>query len=115
MAKGRFRKHYTRPNYGVGQINFNDLQSQLEEFGGEVFTEIVADPNKEEETPVYGLFYRDPDGDVYDVFQPSDWTHKVYYGAERLAQAFAGLGLKSVSIPVGDKKCIEYGSLVRKK
>lgn len=115
VAKERHRKHFTQPLYGLGHISFSDIPKQLELFGGEVFTQIVADPNKEKETPVYGLFYRDQEGDVWDVYQSSDWTLKVYNSAERLAAALAGLGLSSVSIPLGDKTCIAYGSLRNNK
>ncbi len=111
MAKGRHRKHFTQPLYGLGHISYSDVEKQLKQFGGEIFTRIVADPNKTEETPVYGLFYRDENGDVWDIYQPSDWTLKVYTGTDRLAATAAGLGLDSINIPVGTKTCIAYGSL----
>jgi len=111
MAKSRHREHFTQPLYGMGYISYSDVEEQLKMFDGEIFTAIVADPSKKEETPVYGLFYRDTNGDVWDIYQPSDWTLKVYNGADRLTAAVASLGLESFSLPVGKKTCIPYGSL----
>jgi hypothetical protein len=91
--------------YGPGCIVYSDLKPQLDEFGGEPVIYIVEEVQEDGSLGLsYGLFYKRPDGKIFDVIQTRLFKLKTYKRIEKVASTLHTLGCRRISIPSLDEE-----------
>ena len=102
-------------SYGVGHVVANTVQEFLKKGIGEVVLKVILAPKFGSGEPglAYGFFYRDPNGDYYDILQQQGGL-KTISNTERAVHYMLSLNpkLTEVTVPVlNEENLLQAGGL----